>query len=289
MPYVQPPLAGGACWTNYRTVKQSIKRLKDLETPDRGGRSRPGQQEGGPVPSAGAGEARARGWAGSRDMGPAFPDVAVSSWMSGTRRLRFAEAMDARDSGRGCRRYEQSPPTASTTSFPANDDAIRSIELYVQGAATRHPRGAAKRPGSRLRNRSAPAPTESPPARPAASRRKKTGDEEEGRTDRAACRLDRGRRRRELRELRRQPKRPKTAEAAGSSEAAASVAAAGVGRAGRSRANLLKTARTGRFGRTSRFGRNQPSRRGPSRIGRAGPKRPAPTRGAGDEKSGGRD
>ena len=99
MPYVNRRWLGGML-TNYRTVKQSIKRLKDLETLIEGRWSRPGQQEGGTFPSARTGEARART---GRDQGHGRHSRRAVHRGCRVRENRGCRGDDARHSGRGCR------------------------------------------------------------------------------------------------------------------------------------------------------------------------------------------
>ena len=219
MPYVNRRWLGGML-TNYRTVKQSIKRLKDLETLiEEGGLDRVSKKEGLSLQRELA--KLERGLGGIKDM-DGIPDVLFIVDV-GYEKIAVAEAMTLGipvvavvDTN--------NPPDGVDYIIPGNDDAIRSIELYVQGAATAILEG---REAARLQvaeSVGSSADGESTGAA-AASRRKKTGARKKAeptgqRVDSTGAPA---------------PGAPgaeaaaEAAEAAGSSEAAASVAAAASG------------------------------------------------------------
>ena len=131
MPYVNRRWLGGML-TNYRTVKQSIKRLKDLETLiEEGGLDRMSKKEGlSRQRELGKLE---RGLGGIKNM-DGIPD-ALFIIDVGHEKIAVAEAVTLGipvvavvDTN--------NPPDGVDYIIPGNDDAIRSIELYVNGAAT---------------------------------------------------------------------------------------------------------------------------------------------------------
>ena len=131
MPYVNRRWLGGML-TNYRTVKQSIKRLKDLEALiEEGGLDRVSKKEGLSLQRELA--KLERGLGGIKNM-DGIPDVlfiidvgyekiAVSEAV--TLGIPVVAVVDTNN-----------PPDGVDYIIPGNDDAIRSIELYVSGAAT---------------------------------------------------------------------------------------------------------------------------------------------------------
>jgi len=131
MPYVNRRWLGGML-TNYRTVKQSIKRLKDLETLiDEGGLDRMSKKEGLSLQRELA--KLERGLGGIKNM-DGIPD-ALFIIDVGHEKIAVAEAVTLGipvvavvDTN--------NPPDGVDYIIPGNDDAIRSIELYVSGAAT---------------------------------------------------------------------------------------------------------------------------------------------------------
>ena len=131
MPYVNRRWLGGML-TNYRTVKQSIKRLKDLETLiEEGGLDRMSKKEGLSLQRELA--KLERGLGGIKNM-DGIPD-ALFIIDVGHEKIAVAEAMTLGipvvavvDTN--------NPPDGVDYIIPGNDDAIRSIELYVSGAAT---------------------------------------------------------------------------------------------------------------------------------------------------------
>ena len=131
MPYVNRRWLGGML-TNYRTVKQSIKRLKDLEALiEEGGLDRVSKKEGLSLQRELA--KLERGLGGIKNM-EGIPDVLFIIDV-GHEKIAVAEAVTLGipvvavvDTN--------NPPDGVDYIIPGNDDAIRSIELYVAGAAT---------------------------------------------------------------------------------------------------------------------------------------------------------
>ena len=131
MPYVNRRWLGGML-TNYRTVKQSIKRLKDLDAQiEEGGLDRVGKKEGLSLQRELA--KLERGLGGIKNM-EGIPDVLFIIDV-GHEKIAVAEAVTLGipvvavvDTN--------NPPEGVDYIIPGNDDAIRSIELYVSGAAT---------------------------------------------------------------------------------------------------------------------------------------------------------
>ena len=131
MPYVNRRWLGGML-TNYRTVKQSIKRLKELETLiEEGGLDRISKKEGLSLQRELA--KLERGLGGIKNM-DGIPDVLFIIDV-GHEKIAVAEAVTLGipvvavvDTN--------NPPEGVDYIIPGNDDAIRSIELYVTGAAT---------------------------------------------------------------------------------------------------------------------------------------------------------
>ena len=131
MPYVNRRWLGGML-TNYRTVKQSIKRLKDLDALiEEGGLDRVSKKEGLSLQRELA--KLERGLGGIKNM-DGIPDVlfivdvgyekiAVSEGV--TLGIPVVAVVDTNNA-----------PDGVDYIIPGNDDAIRSIELYVSGAAT---------------------------------------------------------------------------------------------------------------------------------------------------------
>ena len=131
MPYVNRRWLGGML-TNYRTVKQSIKRMKDLDALiEEGGLDRVGKKEG---LSRRRELAKLERRTGRHQEHGRHPRRAVHHRRR-SREDRGGRGGDAGHSGGRGRRYEQ-PPEGVDYVIPGNDDAIRSIELYVSGAAT---------------------------------------------------------------------------------------------------------------------------------------------------------
>ena len=130
MPYVNRRWLGGML-TNYRTVKQSIKRLKELEALiEEGGLDRISKKEGLSLRRELV--KLERGLGGIKNM-EGIPDVLFIIDV-GHEKIAVTEAVKLGipvvavvDTN--------NPPDGVDYIIPGNDDAIRSIELYVTGAA----------------------------------------------------------------------------------------------------------------------------------------------------------
>ena len=131
MPYVNRRWLGGML-TNYRTVKQSIKRLKDLQVLiDEGGLDRMSKKEGLSLQRELA--KLERGLGGIKDM-DGIPDVLFIVDV-GHEKIAVAEAVTLGIPVVAVVDTNNAPDGVDYI-IPGNDDAIRSIELYVSGAAT---------------------------------------------------------------------------------------------------------------------------------------------------------
>ena len=131
MPYVNRRWLGGML-TNYRTVKQSIKRLKELETSiEEGGLDRVSKKEGLSLQRELA--KLERGLGGIKNM-DGLPDVLFIIDV-GHEKIAVAEAMTLGIPVVAVVDTNNAPDGVDYI-IPGNDDAIRSIELYVSGAAT---------------------------------------------------------------------------------------------------------------------------------------------------------
>ena len=130
MPYVDRRWLGGML-TNFRTVKNSIKRLKEYESlVDEGGLDRLSKKEGLAVQRQAAKLKRSLG--GIRDM-DGIPD-AVFIIDVGHEKIAVAEAVKLSIPVVGVVDTNNTPEGVDYV-IPGNDDAIRSIELYLHGAA----------------------------------------------------------------------------------------------------------------------------------------------------------
>ena len=131
MPYVNRRWLGGML-TNYRTVKQSIKRLKELETLiEEGGLDRMSKKEGLSLQRERAKLERGLGGIKSMD---GIPDVLFIIDV-GHEKIAVAEAVKLGIPVVAVVDTNNAPDGVDYI-IPGNDDAIRSIELYVKGAAT---------------------------------------------------------------------------------------------------------------------------------------------------------
>ena len=130
MPYVNQRWLGGML-TNHRTVRQSIKRLKDLETLiEEGGLDRVSKKEGLSLQRELAKLERGRG--GIKHM-DGIPD-ALFIIDVGHERIAVSEAVKLGIPVVAV--VDTNNPTDGVDYIiPGNDDAIRSIEIYVTGAA----------------------------------------------------------------------------------------------------------------------------------------------------------
>ena len=144
MPYVDRRWLGGML-TNFRTVKNSIKRLKDYEALiDEGGLDRVSKKEGLSVQRDAAKLSRSLG--GIRDM-DGIPDV-IFIIDVGHEKIAVAEAVKLSIPVVGVVDTNNTPEGVDYV-IPGNDDAIRSIELYLHGRRKRSFK-AGCRPSSRL-------------------------------------------------------------------------------------------------------------------------------------------
>ena len=131
MPYVNRRWLGGML-TNYRTVKQSIKRLKDLEALiEEGGLDRVSKKEGLSLQRELA--KLERGLGGIKNM-DGIPDVLFIIDV-GHEKIAVTEAVTLGIPVVAVVDTNNLPDGVDYI-VPGNDDAIRSIELYVSGAAT---------------------------------------------------------------------------------------------------------------------------------------------------------
>ena len=131
MPYVNRRWLGGML-TNYRTVKQSIKRLKDLEVLiEDGGLDRISKKEGLSLQRELA--KLERGLGGIKNM-DGVPDVLFIIDV-GHEKIAVAEAVKLGIPVVAVVDTNNVPDGVDYI-IPGNDDAIRSVELYVSGAAT---------------------------------------------------------------------------------------------------------------------------------------------------------
>ena len=130
MPYVNRRWLGGML-TNFRTVRNSVKRLKEHEAlVDEGGLDRLSKKEGLAVQREAAKLKRSLG--GIRDM-DAIPD-AIFIIDVGHEKIAVAEAVKLSIPVVGVVDTNNSPEGVDYV-IPGNDDAIRSIELYLHGVA----------------------------------------------------------------------------------------------------------------------------------------------------------
>ena len=131
MPYVNRRWLGGML-TNYRTVKQSIKRLKELEALiEEGGLDRVSKKEG--LSRQRELAKLERGLGGIKNM-DGIPDVLFIVDV-GYEKIAVAEAVTLGIPVVAVVDTNNAPDGVDYI-IPGNDDAIRSIELYVSGAAT---------------------------------------------------------------------------------------------------------------------------------------------------------
>jgi len=131
MPYVNRRWLGGML-TNYRTVKQSIKRLKELEALiEEGGLDRVSKKEGLSLQRELA--KLERGLGGIKNM-DGIPDVLFIIDV-GYEKIAVSEAVTLGIPVVAVVDTNNAPDGVDYI-VPGNDDAIRSIELYVSGAAS---------------------------------------------------------------------------------------------------------------------------------------------------------
>lgn len=130
MPYVDRRWLGGML-TNFRTVKQSIKRLKDLETRlEDGSLDRVTKKERLSLERELA--KLERGLGGIKDM-ENLPDVLFVVDV-GHEKIAVSEAVKLGIPVVGVVDSNNNPEGVDYV-IPGNDDALRAIELYVRGAA----------------------------------------------------------------------------------------------------------------------------------------------------------
>ena len=130
MPFVDRRWLGGML-TNFRTVRNSIKRLKEYEAViDEGGLDRLSKKEGLSIQREAAKLKRSLG--GIRDM-DGIPD-AIFIIDVGHEKIAVAEAVKLSIPVVGVVDTNNTPEGVDYV-IPGNDDAIRSVELYLHGAA----------------------------------------------------------------------------------------------------------------------------------------------------------
>jgi len=130
MPFVNHRWLGGML-TNWKTVKQSIKRLKDLETMSQDGTfARLSKKEA--LTLSREMEKLERSLGGIKDM-PGVPDVMFVVDV-GHEKIAVAEAKKLGIPVVGIVDTNNSPEDIDYI-IPGNDDAIRAIRLYTQGVA----------------------------------------------------------------------------------------------------------------------------------------------------------
>ncbi len=130
MPYVSHRWLGGML-TNFRTVKQSIRRLKDLETMDSDGTlARLSKKEG--LMLQRERDKLERSLGGIKNM-PSLPD-ALFVIDVGHERIAINEANKLRLPVLAVVDTNNSPAGVDYV-IPGNDDAMRAIQLYISAAA----------------------------------------------------------------------------------------------------------------------------------------------------------
>ena len=130
MPFVNHRWLGGML-TNFKTVRQSIKRLKDLETMEQDGTfDKLSKKEG--LMLMREKEKLDRSLGGIKDMAR-LPD-ALFVVDVGHEKIAVAEAKKLGIPVVGIVDTNHSPIDIDYV-IPGNDDSIRAIQLYVQGAA----------------------------------------------------------------------------------------------------------------------------------------------------------
>ena len=118
--------------TNFKTVKQSIKRLKDLEADARGRHLREDEQARGADAAARAATSSTRAWAASRTW-TALPD-ALFVIDVGYHKIAVTEANKLGIPIIGVVDTNHSPDGIAYV-IPGNDDSSRAIRLYARGVA----------------------------------------------------------------------------------------------------------------------------------------------------------
>jgi small subunit ribosomal protein S2 len=130
MPYVDDRWLGGMM-TNFKTLKLSVKRLKDLETAMSRRQLREAVEEGNPDPAARDGQA-AKSIGGIKDMG-GLPD-AIFIIDVGYHKIAITEAGKLGIPVIGVVDTNHSPEGVSYV-IPGNDDSSGAIRLYARGVA----------------------------------------------------------------------------------------------------------------------------------------------------------
>ena len=131
MPYVDHRWLGGML-TNFKTVKASIKRLKDLEAMAPGRHVREDDQARGADAAARDGQARRSSLGGIKDMN-ALPD-ALFVIDVGYHKIAVTEAKKLGIPIVGVVDTNHSPDGIAYV-IPGNDDSSRAIRLYARGVA----------------------------------------------------------------------------------------------------------------------------------------------------------
>ncbi len=131
MPYVDHRWLGGML-TNFKTVKQSIKRLKEMEGMVEDGIARAAVQEGSARHPARAGQAAA--FAG-RHQGPARPARCAVHHRRRLPQGRGHRGDEARHPGGRRWSTRTIRRTGIAYVIPGNDDSSRAIRLYARGMA----------------------------------------------------------------------------------------------------------------------------------------------------------
>jgi small subunit ribosomal protein S2 len=131
MPFVNHRWLGGML-TNFKTIKQSIKRLKELEAMDADGSLGARFNKKEQLMMRREMEKLERGLGGIKDM-PGLPD-ALFVIDSGHEDIAVAEAKKLGIPVIAVVDTNNNPQDVDYV-IPGNDDAIRAVQLYVQGAA----------------------------------------------------------------------------------------------------------------------------------------------------------
>lgn len=131
MPYVNHRWLGGML-TNFKTIKQSIKRLKELEAMDADGSMEARFNKKEQLTLRREMDKLERSMGGIKDM-PGLPD-ALFVIDSGHENIAIAEAQKLGIPVVAVVDTNNNPKGIDYV-IPGNDDAIRAVQLYVQGAA----------------------------------------------------------------------------------------------------------------------------------------------------------
>lgn len=131
MPYVNHRWLGGML-TNFKTIKQSIKRLKELEAMDADGSLEKRFHKKEALTIRREKEKLDRSLGGIKDM-PGLPD-ALFVIDTGHEKIAIAEANKLGIPVIGVVDTNNDPSGIDYV-IPGNDDAIRAVQLYVQGAS----------------------------------------------------------------------------------------------------------------------------------------------------------